>query len=123
MGLWILEKVLSLSGLFERAFAQPGGGDPGRRITINLINPISACRDANANFGCVATKIVNVIFYVSIPIVSVMVLVGAFQILTSAGNPEKIQTGKKTIYWAIGGFAIIIIGLGITSIIEDFFGI
>ena len=119
MGLWFLEKFLEFSGLLERAWAQ-GTGNP---ISITLINPISACSGANANFGCVATKIVNAIFYVAIPIVTVMVLIGAFQILTSAGNPEKIQTAKKTIFWAVGGFVIIIIGLGITSIIQNFFGI
>ena len=121
MGLWFLEKFLEISGLIKIALAQRGG-NPGP-ISITLINPISACTGVNANFGCVATKIVNALFYVAIPIVSVMILIGAFQILISAGNPEKIQTGKRTILWAVAGFAIIIVGLGITSIIQDFFGI
>lgn len=120
MGLWLFEKVLNWSGLFERALATHG---PSHQISINLINPISNCTGVNANFGCVATKIVNAIFYVAIPIVTVMVLIGAFQILVSAGNPEKVQTGKRTILWAVAGFAIIIVGLGITSIIKSFFNI
>lgn len=115
---WILEKFLELSGLVKIALAQIRNP-----ISINLINPISNCAGVNANFGCVATKIVTAIFYIAIPIVTVMVLIGAFQILISAGDPKKLQTGKETIFWAIGGFVIIIIGLGITSIIKNFFGI
>ncbi|MCA9381455.1 hypothetical protein KC678_04275, partial [Candidatus Dojkabacteria bacterium] len=35
-----------------------------------------------------------------------MLLVGAFLVLTSQGNEEKIENGKKTIMAAIIGFAI-----------------
>ncbi|MBI2033615.1 MAG: hypothetical protein HYT13_00745 [Candidatus Liptonbacteria bacterium] len=117
---WILEKILSWSGLFERALATHVSG---HQISINLVNPISNCSGVNANLGCVATKIAEALFYVAIPIVSIMVLIGAFQLLTSAGNPEKVQTGKKTLFWAVGGFLVIILGLGITAIIKNFFQI
>ncbi len=113
MGLWLLEKVLSWCGLFEKALATHGGGSP---FSIHLENPLR-CDD----FGCVANKIIDGLFTLAIPIVSVMVLVGGFQILFAAGNPEKLQTGKKTILYAVVGFTVILLAKGVVLIIQNFF--
>lgn len=48
-----------------------------------------------------------------------MILIGAYQILFAAGNPNKVKTGKNTILYAVIGYAIILIGWGIASIIKD----
>ena len=108
-----MEKVLRWSGLFEKALATHGGG---REISIKLKNPLS-CDD----FGCVANKIIDGLFALSIPIVSVMVLVGGFQILFASGDPEKFKTGKKTILYSVVGFTVILLAKGVVLIIQNFF--
>ena len=111
MGFWLLEKILSWSGLFEQASAQIRNP-----ISITLRNPLS-CDD----FGCVANRIIDGLFALSIPIVSVMVLVGGFQILFATGDPEKLKTGKKTVLYSVVGFTVILLAKGVVLIIQNFF--
>ena len=100
------------------ADTNPGGGDqiPGGGISISLPNPLG-CDD----IACIAQKITDALLQVSIPIVAIMVLVGAFQMITSAGNPEKFASGEKTIRYAAIGFAIVLLATSLVSIIESIF--
>ncbi|HEY4496598.1 MAG TPA: pilin [Candidatus Paceibacterota bacterium] len=63
--------------------------------------------------------ILSSLYLLAIPIVSVMVLWGAFLMVTSAGNPEKIELGKKTIKYAVIGFIFVVLASGVSSIIQD----
>jgi len=66
-------------------------------------------------------KIIDGLLLLAAPIVTIMVLVGAYQIMFAGGNSEKWQTGKKTIIYAVVGYAIILISKGVALIIQDFF--
>lgn len=61
----------------------------------------------------------NILRDFATPIAVLMVLVGAFQMLVSAGDPAKFQAGQKTILYSAIGYAIIFLGWGITSIIQS----
>jgi hypothetical protein len=52
-----------------------------------------------------------------------MVLVGAFLMLTSQGNEEKVENSKKTIIAAIIGFAIAALAPTFVNIVTSFLGI
>ena len=67
-------------------------------------------------------KIVGWLILIASPIAAGMIIYGAFQILFAAGDPEKFKTGKRTILYTIVAYAIIFIGWGIVSIIEDVLG-
>lgn len=54
------------------------------------------------------------------PVVAIMVLVGGFQIMTARGNEEKVSEGRKTITYAVVGFAIILLADAVASIIRNF---
>ena len=92
--------------------------------TVQLCDPLgSNCVAGGESFASVATNVTNfLISDIAIPLVVIMVLVGAFQIMTAGGDPEKFSTGRKTITYAIVGFAAALIGLGIVSIIKSFLG-
>lgn len=107
--------LLSAYGLSNIAYADVGGTGGGNTITIT--NPLG-CSDA----VCVVQAILSAIYRISIPVVSLMVLVGAFQIMTAAGNPEKVSSGRKTIIYAVVGFVIVLIASGGVSIIKDILG-
>jgi len=49
-------------------------------------------------------------------------LYGAFLYLTSGGNPEKVTSGRKTITYAVIGYALLLLSSGITKIIESILG-
>jgi len=57
--------------------------------------------------------------YIAPPLVTLMILFAAFQILTAGDNPEKLKTGKDIILWTCVGYGIILISWGITSIIQQ----
>jgi len=60
------------------------------------------------------------LYLISIPIVVIMILYGAFQIITAAGETDRIQTGKRTIWYAAIGFGVVLLAGGIASIIRSF---
>jgi len=95
-------------------FAQSIGGNTGGS-GVELQNPVGA--------DSIIEIINNIIgalqVYIAPPIVAIMVLIGAFQILFAAGNPERVKTGRKTIIYAVIGYAIIFVAGGITSLIEN----
>jgi len=107
---WVSVVVFALGA--AAAFAQAGNA------TIALNNPLGT-----NSFTDVAN---NVIYFISttiaIPLTAIMVLVGAFQMSTSAGDPEKFSQGRKTILYAAIGFVIAIIATGVTSIIKNLIG-
>jgi len=107
-------------GLFTNlSFAQetqPGNGNgietqPGG---IPLHNPAGS-----DTISGLISNITRGLVTIATPIVAIMVLIGAFQILFATGDPEKFKRGKKTILYTIIGYAIILVASGITSIIKN----
>ena len=98
-----------------------GGEDNGGGVTgdvITLHNPAGS----NTTIADLIHNITSGLVTIATPIVAIMVLIGAFQILFAAGDPEKFKRGKKTILYTIIGYAIILVASGITSIIKDLLG-
>lgn len=106
---------LTLSPFATKVFATSGGNPPpGSGIT--LPNPLSC-----STVFCLLDKVLVFLFNIAIPITVIMVLVGAFQILTAGGDPAKFTTGRNTILYAAGGFAVVVLANSITAIIRSIF--
>lgn len=83
--------------------------------SVTLVDPLGG-----ASFTKITTNVINFLSTdIAIPLTVIMVLVGAFQMMTSAGDPEKATQGRKTLTWAAIGFAIAILASGITSLITN----
>ena len=82
-------------------FAQPAGGSNPR--TITLPNPLGC----NTFEEC-ANKIIDALLIVAIPIVTIMVLYGGFQMMTAGGDPEKFTNGRKTVLYAAIGLVVVL---------------
>src|SRR3989338_2903154 len=118
----IILKVLSI----EIALAATGGtsGLGGTGYTggtggggITLLNPLGT-----DSFGCLVQKILAALFTLSIPICSIMVMVGGYFIMSAAGDEEKLKKGRNTIAYAAIGFAVILIANGVAYIIASLAG-
>ena len=102
--------IVSFLGSAGVAFAQS---------TITLQNPLgSNCN----NLSCPVQAVINFLFTISIPLFGIMILVGAFFLMTAAGNPERASTGKKTILYAVIGFVVILLAGSIATLIRNMFG-
>jgi hypothetical protein len=64
-------------------------------------------------------SIVDWLIIAGAPIAVVMVIYGAFQIMTAQGDTEKFTSGRKTIVYAIVGYGIIICAWGIVAVIQS----
>jgi hypothetical protein len=98
--------VAALSLLLQASFAS----------AQTLTDPLGG----GETFTTVATAIAGFLFWdVAAPLSVIMVLVGAFQLITSAGDPEKVSQGKKTITYAAIGLAIALVAGGLATLIQN----
>ncbi|NCO15543.1 hypothetical protein COS60_00105 [Candidatus Wolfebacteria bacterium CG03_land_8_20_14_0_80_39_317] len=93
----------------NKVLAQGGGVGTG---PIKLPNPLGT-----TNIIQIINNVLNYLIYISVPILAIMILIGGFQILIARDNPEKIQSGRKTLMYAVIGFTIILISKGVALIL------
>lgn len=85
--------------------------------TIKLTDPLGG----SESFASVSTAVASFLFWdIAMPLSVIMVLVGAFKFMTSAGDPEKVSEARKTILYAAVGFAIACLCGAVTNIIKSF---
>ncbi|MFH1188995.1 MAG: hypothetical protein V1652_04105 [bacterium] len=74
-------------------------------------------------FGSLSSLLVEIgkqLYLVAIPIVTIMILYGAFLMLTSGGDPAQFNKGKKAILYAVIGFIVVLVAGGIPTLIQGF---
>ena len=85
----------------------------------SLTNPLGS----SASLTTVMNQIIGFLFTdVAIPLCTIMVLVGAFQMMTAAGDPEKFSRGKNTLVYAAIGFAVAIVASGLAALVKSILG-
>lgn len=111
---WLGAAPVVAAAWMNVAFAQStGGGTP-----ITLPDPLGG-----QTFEGLVGNIAKFIFWdIAVPLSVIMILVGAFQLMTSAGDPEKTSKGRKTIIYSAVGLAIAIIASGIVTLIQSLLG-
>ena len=90
------------------------GGPGPSAFGSQLVNPLSC-----DNLGCVADAVINFLLDIAFVLVSIMALIGGFQMMTAGGNPEKFTKGRNTLYYAVIGFAVVLVAKGAASIIKS----
>jgi len=88
--------------------------------TVTIDNPLG---DEDMQLWELLDKIINFIFYVSIPVAAIMIIIAGFRFVTAIGDPEKIQTAKKMILWVTIGLFIIFLAKALIVLFGEIFGI
>lgn len=101
--------IFSILRASQTVFAGTIGG--------GLVDPLGG-----ATFETILKKITGFLLTIAIPIVSIMVLVGGFQMMTAGGDPEKFSKGKKTILYAAIGFVVVLLADSVATLIKNFLG-
>ena len=105
----------TILGVFNVGIALADGGPIGTGGgPITLLNPLGP-----QSFAGIVQAILGALFTLSIPIVAIMVMVGGYQILTAVGDEERLKTGRRTITYAVIGFAVILLANGVVSLIRS----
>ncbi|MCP6718302.1 MAG: hypothetical protein KJI70_02050 [Patescibacteria group bacterium] len=66
--------------------------------------------------------VVDWIFFGLIAVVSLFTILGAFDILTAAGDPEKVKKGRERIMYAMIGLAVALLSRAVPSIVVAIVG-
>lgn len=80
---------------------------------IKLDNPLGQ----NATIQSVLKRVFNQLAWLLTFVIPIIIIIGAFQMMFAAGNPEKFATGQKTITYAIIGYVIVLMANGLISIV------
>lgn len=74
-------------------------------------------------FGELIEAIIKFIFNIAVVVAPLMIIIGAFYLITAAGDPKKIGTGKNIIIYTLIGLAIIMLARGLLTMIESVIGV
>lgn len=74
-------------------------------LSQSIDNPVGI-----PSFKDLAKKIGKAMQAIGGAIGSIMIIMGAYQYITSAGNEEKVKTAHRLILWAVIGLSILLIG-------------
>lgn len=80
---------------------------------IEIPSPISA-----TTFDQLINSIINFIFYISLVIAPLMVLIAAFYFITAGGDPQKVKKGKDIIMYTFIGLLIVFLAKALVSVIR-----
>jgi len=78
---------------------------------------------AEGTIGDIITDLLPYIYVLAGLILFIYLIIGGFSLLTSAGDPKKVESAQGKITSAIVGFLIIFISYWIIQILEIVFGI
>lgn len=81
---------------------------------IEIQNPLQA-----GTFEKIIDNLIDFIFKIAIVLAPLMIVIGGFLYLTSAGNLEQVSRAKRLIVWAAVGFIIVLLAKGIMNMIES----
>jgi len=91
---------------------------------FQIVNPLG-CETTDPDQPpalCVVRKIIRNLLIIAAPLAVLMVMFGAFQILTAGGKPERITSGRNTILYAAIGFAVVLVADGVVVILQNILG-
>lgn len=100
---------LALSGI---SFAQIGNICPPGAICIQ--NPLQCTSIPDC-----AGRLIAALLAIAVPVVSIMVLVGGFRLMTAGGSPEKVESGRKIILYAVVGFVVVLGANAVVAILRS----
>jgi hypothetical protein len=93
----------------------------------NLTDINSACAEDSSvsidDYGmcCLVNTIYSItdwIFYILMAFVGIMIVIGAFSIITAAGAPDKVNAGKNYILYAVIGMVVAFFARAIPAMVK-----
>jgi hypothetical protein len=92
---------------FTLALAAEGAACPEYKGTGGIVYCASAACTFDDLFCTINRVISFVMFYIVPPIAVITVVIAAINLMTSSGDPGKLESAKKTIIWIIFGLVVI----------------
>ena len=90
--------------------------------SVCVIGLVSATTTNAWGMCCLLNSVYTVVdwmFFGLVALVSFFTIFGAFDILTAAGDPEKLKKGRERIMWAMVGLAVALLSRAIPGVVES----
>lgn len=99
-------------------FTSSGSGARGTNFgpVGELPNPLGI-----STLGDLVDKVSNVLIILAVPVVTGMIMWGAFKIASAGSDPKQVSEGGKIIKNAAIGFALLLLASGMTQVIQSLF--
>lgn len=81
-------------------------------------NPLRYCTIVE-----IVDNIATFLLYLAMVIAPLLILIGAYYLMVSGGDPKKVDSGKKYIFYAAIGFLIALGAKGVMGLIKGALGI
>lgn len=126
----ILSVLLFFFGLgFATAIGQGGYGlplavyaaaddDEDVSVDVEFVNPVT-----DDTLDEIINNLIDFVFTIALVICPIVIIIGGFMFVTASGDPKKLETGKKIIFWALIGLAIAIMAKGMVILIRALLGV
>lgn len=88
---------------------------PGGSVCIP--NPLKSC-----SIQDLINNVINFIFYVGLAVAVLMTIIGAFYMVTSGGDPRRVQTAKSIFIYTAVGVLIILLAKAFVSVVKGVLG-
>lgn len=88
-----------------------------KAVTFVITSPLRT-----TSFLEMVDRIGSWVFTIAIGVLPIMILVGAFMLVTASGDPKKVATGRKLIFFSVIGFIIVMSTRGIIALFRLIFG-
>jgi len=89
----------------------------GNGTVISIDNPLEA-----DSFEDLINAVINFIFYISLGIAPLMVIVAAIYLITAGGNPDNVQKAKDIILYTCIGLLIIFLARALIAVVKAALG-
>ena len=107
-----MQKIFSL--FIEKVYAQDADGSSGFSIPKPL---------GDVSLQKIVASLIDAAFLVAGIVAVIYLIIGGYQYITSAGNPEQVGTAKNTILYSIVGLIVILLSALIVKYILGALGI
>ena len=113
--------LLAINALHLKIASADITGETPQVNVSDLPNPLGGGVN---DIGTLIQRIISIAtLYVAAPVATLMIIIGAFQILSAGGDPKKFETGKKTITYALVGFAILFLAYLFINLVKELLGV
>lgn len=109
-----IKVFLANIALFLLPASQALAAGPAGGPDITLPDPLGG-----ATIPSIITNVFDFLVQAAAVVAPILIVVGAFQMITSAGSPEKFSRGQKTILYTAIGFVVVLMARGIVAIVES----
>lgn len=92
---------------FNTAIAAVDDEETKDPVDVKINNPIKA-----GSIEEIIENVINFFFTIALIICPLIIIVGGFMMVTSGGDPGKVETGKKMVYYALIGLGIVVLAKG-----------